>query len=196
MKTLTDKQYEEYKNLKRWAKREKVWTSARGIQYLEDDIDTPIKKCVAMLALLGLEPLFSCCGFDYQGQPYHKSHQYGEPYIMVKDNPITRQWTHMGTNGNLVYGWKIRKHVQGTYLIVLKVPGNPYWRKKDCIHFSEEVVIEISLLEKTLLGLQESFLPRIVLEDTNQNYKKNGIKHWQYPPKKPWVIKKELLETY
>lgn len=196
MKTLTDRQYEEYKNLKKWAKKEKVWVSAKGIEYLEYDVDAPIKKSVAMLALLGLEPLFSCCGFDYHGQPYHKSHQYGEPYIMVKDNQISRSWLTMGENGNIGRGWRIRKHVKGTLIIIFKAQGNPYWRKKDCIHFSEESAIGIANLESMLSGLKENFFSGIVLEDTNQNYKKSGVRHWQYPPKKPWVIKKELLETY
>lgn len=196
MKEITEKQYEEYRNLKRWAKREKVWTSANSIQYLEDDVDAPIKKCVAMCALLGLEPLFSCCGFDYHGQPYHKSHQYGEPYIMLQENETSKQWLTMGTKEKLVGGWTIRKFIKGTILLEHKISGNPHWRKKDCIHFAEEIVIGITLLERALLGLSEHFLPSIVLPDTNQNYKKNGVRYWQYPPKKPWVIKKELLDTY
>lgn len=196
MKTITDKQYKEYADLKRWAKKQKVWESAEKIQYLEDDVDAPIKKCVAMLALLGLEPLFSCCGFDYRGQPYHKSHQYGEAYIMVKDNDTSQRWLPAGSNGILGNGWKIRKHIKGTLVIVLKVPGNPHWRKKDCIHFSEEIVIGIANLEKMLMNLHGTFASGWVLEDTNQNYKKNGVNHWQYPPKKPWVILKELVDTY
>lgn len=196
MRTLTDKQYEEYKNLKRWAKREKVWVSAKGIEYLEDDVDTPIKKCVAMLALLGLEPLFSCCGFDYQGQPYHKAHQYGHPYIMVSKNAVSSKWLLSGGNGNLGWGWRIRKHLPNALILELPIKGNPHWRKRDCIHFSEEVVLGISYLERGLLGLSDSFQSTVILLDTNQNYKKNGIRYWQYPPKKPWVIQKELIDTY
>lgn len=196
MKTLTDKQYEEYRNLKKWAKREKVWVSADGICCLKDDIDLPIRKCVAMTALLGMEPTFSCCGFDYHGQPYHKSHQYGEPYIMVRKNKVTEKWLTMGGNGTIGGGWKIRKHVTNTCLIILKVQGNPYWRKRDCIHFAEEVVLGIAWLEKALSGMQEYFLPNWLLLDTNNNYKKNGVKHWQYPPKEPWLIEKSMLDTY
>lgn len=196
MKTITDKQYQEYKDLRKWAKREKVWVSAENIEYLEDDIDAPIKRCVAMCALLGLNPLFSCCGFDYRGQPYHKSHQYGEAYIMLGRNKLSEQWlVHYG-NGSIVAGWKIKKHVQNTLLLVHKVPGNPYWRKKDCIHFSEETAIGISYLEKSLMTLSDNFMSAVVIEDTNQNYKKSGVRYWQYPPKKPWVIQKELLDTY
>lgn len=196
MKTLTDKQYEEYKNLKRWAKREKVWVSVNGIKSLEDDIDLPVKKCVAMMALLGLEPMFSCCGFDYHGQPYHKSHEYGQPYFMFHENGINKQWLVAGGNGTVGMGWKIRKHVKGTLLMVNTVKGNPHWRKKDCIHFSEEVVLNISWLEKALLSLSNNFMDSIILADTNQNYKSAGVRYWQYPAKEPWVIKKELLDTY
>jgi hypothetical protein len=194
MKEITEKQYDEYVSLRRWAKREKVWVSAKGITKLEDDVDLPIKKCVAMCALLGLEPLFSCCGFDYDGQPYHKSHQYGEPYIMFKSNPKTLSLLTYPPNWK--FGWLMRKHVQNTILLVLKVEGNPHWRKKDCIHFAEELVISIAWLERFLSFQKDAFLDEIILCDTNQNYKKSGVRFWQYPPKEDWVIQKEMIESY
>lgn len=188
---ITKEEYEEYQQLKRWAKREKVFASARSIEKLEDDIDTPIKKCVAMLALLGCEPLYSCCGFDYTNQPFHKSHQYGRPYIILKPNEHTLQ---------VFYNLSIRKsrwigHTGADNRICfleLMAGMNPHWRKEECIHFAEECVSEIYWLENFLRGARECMVDSIVLEDTNFNVK-NAIENWQYPPKKPWAIRKEEI---
>jgi len=199
MKILTSQQYKEYQDLKEWAKREKVWESANSVTKLKDDIDLPIRKCVAMFALMQFEPVFSCCGFDYHGQMYHKSHQYGEPYFMFRTNSYNNIWLdgakeHKGQFG---YGWVIAPHVKGYTILVLKVQGNPHWRKEDCIHFAEEINIAIAHLESFILRNYSSvFLEEVMLQDTNQNYKKSGIRFWQYPAKEPWHIKKSLLETY
>lgn len=197
MRTITDKQFDEYKLLKKWAKKQKVWESADSITSLKDDIDLPIRKSVAMLSLLGFSPLFSCCGFDYKGQPFHKSHQYGEPYIMVSLDKYSSKWIGEEKSRDFINPWKIKKFVRGSLLIVLKDGKfNPHWRKKDCIHFSEECVLCISTLERTLLTLKDSFANEALILDTNQNYSKNGVRHWQYPPKEPWLVRKDLLDTY
>lgn len=195
MKTLSDKQYREYKDLKKWARREKVLVSAESIKNLEDDIDLPIRKCVAMFALLGFQPMFSCCGFDYKGQPYHKSHQYGHPYINFYMNDRNLEWIKTGRIGA---GWIMRVLTRGYVALELKIGMNPHWRKSECIHFAEECVIGLQWLEGYLLGSYSNhFADCVELEDTNDLYIKKGkTKHWQYPPKNPWLIKKELLDTY
>lgn len=193
MKNITDKKYEEYLALKRWAKRENVYQSACAIIRLEDDIDLPVKKCVAMFALLGFQPLFSCCGFDYHGQPIHKSHQYGRPYFMFQGNP--KSLSLVGCRFSM--GWRsVSMYNKTTVFLENVIEGNPHWRKKDCIHFSEECNIAISWIEKWLLSNKSLMADTITLEDTNQNYKKNSIRFWQYPAKEPWIIQKELLDTY
>lgn len=185
---ITNEEYEEYKMLKKWAKREKVFKSAKDVKNLEDDIDTPIKNCVAMMALLGCKPMYSCCGFDYNGQLFHKSHQYGQPYIkmeacprairFLEEFPRNRYWFADG----------------GKYHIDLKVHANmsPYWRKEECIHFAEECVIAIGWLEQVLLSVNGVMADTISLEDSNQKALKEN-KYWQYPPKEPWVIKKDKI---
>lgn len=189
MKTISENKYKEYLALKRWAKREKVYQSMTSTTKLEDDIDLPVKKCVAMFALLGFQPIFSCCGFDYHGQLYHKSHQYGEPYFMFSENEKSKSL--IGVKYGAWIGEK--RHA---ILLIAKVKGNPHWRKKDCIHFSEECVISIGALERWLLSNTSIMVDTITLQDTNQNYKKSGIRHWQYEPKEPWIIRKDLLDTY
>src|SRR3990167_575278 len=73
-------------------KRERILKSVKSITRLEDDIDEPLKTCVMALALLGCEPVWSCCGFDYAGQPIHKSHEHGRCGIRLRDNESGNAW--------------------------------------------------------------------------------------------------------
>lgn len=192
MKLITDGQWEEYNNLKHWAIKQKVWESARSIKRLEDDIDLPIRKSVAMCALLGRRPLFSCCGFDYYGQPYHKYHQYDAPYITISENEKSSFLLNVGN----VSGWKTEKHAPKTMKIEFRTEMNPSWGSRESIHSSEERAIAMSVLEKFLMNFYPYFAEEVALHDTNHRYKDGGVRFWQYPAKEPWVIKKSLLDTY
>lgn len=193
MKTITEKQYRQFQDLKRWAKKERVFQSADSVKKLEDDVDLPIKKCVAMFNLLRIPTLFSCCGFDYKGQPYHKRHQYGDPYIIVQENVNTSNWME---NDCIKGGWSLKPHIKGYLKLVTEINKNPHWRDKNCIHYAEESVLAISYLERWLQKLSIYFIEEVTVYDTNQNYSKNGIRFWQYPAKTEWVIRKDLLDTY
>ncbi len=184
MKKISDEDYHEYTFLK-------TQRSLASIERLEDDIDYPIRNCVAMLALSGCSPLFSCCGFDYAGQPFHKAHQYGEPYIMLDTDEQTSRI--IGTIfSRLPYGWKVERRGRVIYLELLHI-NNPHWDSPDKIHFSENIVIKINELEHFLYkNLSDVFLTSVTLGDTNQNHIKN-LKYWQYIPKEPWVITLDSL---
>lgn len=192
MPEITDEQFSEYEQLKRWAKREMVFKSAKEITKLEDDIDKPIKNCVAMFALLGCQPFYSCCGFDYSKQPFHKSHQYGRPYIMLSDSERTAQILEILSRQKTV--WYAEKGAQGYVNLQVMAGMNPHWRKEECIHFAEECVISIKWLECFLVVLKSGMLEEVVIEDTNLRAKKD-LEYWQYPPKEPWVIlRSEVFE--
>lgn len=180
-------EYEEYQNLKKWAKREGVLRSAKDITRLEDDIDLPIKNCVGMFALLGCKPMYSCCGFDYDGQPIHKSHQYGRPYFILGSGKRTTQIAF--DFSQIKSNWFFRPGQNGTAILELHAGMNPYWRKEDCIHFAEECSSNIGWLEKTLWLGEPSMADCIELIDTNSIVKKH-IKFWQYPPKESWLVYK------
>jgi hypothetical protein len=191
MPEITNEQFEEYEKLKKWAKREGVLKSARDVTKLEDDIDAPIKNCVGMLALLGCEPTYSCCGFDYTGQPFHKSHQYGRPYIIMRSNSRTLDFVQILLHQKST--WYVDTIDKNFCAVQVMCGMNPYWRKEECIHFAEECVIAISWLEKILFQLKTVMFPRIVIEDTNQSVK-NDIEYWQYPPKSPWIVELSDIE--
>lgn len=46
---------------------------------LSELIDTPIKKTVVLLNLLGLRTVWSCCGYNYPGDE-ERCHQMGQTY--------------------------------------------------------------------------------------------------------------------
>ena len=184
MKKLTNEEFLDYQRLK-------SLESLSNTYNLEDDIDFPIKNSVAILALAGANPMFSCCGFDYQGQPAHKKHQYGEPYIMLQNDEPTKEVLNKIYGTQLPYGWKITKH--GHFLLSLTLPNNPHWDSPEIIHYSEIMVISLNNLEKYLWDrLNGSLRDEVILEDTNKIYNQN-LKYWQYPPKNPWVITLDSL---
>ncbi len=191
MPKITDEEFNEYQSLIKWAKREKVYKSAKDTTRLEDDIDEPVKNCVAMLALLGCQPVYSCCGFDYTGQPFHKSHQYGRPYFMLRASPRTDEFLIVLSKQKTI--WFATPN--GFFVNIELMAGmNPHWRREECIHFSEECVLGIHWMERFLWNCRSGMLEEIVLEDTN-NKVKMDVNYWQYPPKEPWLIKKSEIES-
>lgn len=194
MKSISEEEYEEYLILKRWASKQKILQSAKSITNLEDDIDAPIKKSVAMFALLGCEPIYSCCGFDYEGQPIHKSHQYGRPYCILTTNEKTLGFIELLLKKRTFWQAGRGNNPKWTN-IELMVGMNPHWRREECIHFYEESLSGILQMESILKGLHPYMAEEVVLVDTNHLAKKQA-KHWQYPPKEPWHIKRSLIESY
>ena len=190
MKIIKSSEYQEYQDLKNWAKKEKVWKSAQDTTELEDDIDLPIKYCVGAATLLGWQPSFSCCGFDYQGQPYHKYHQYDRPYLTLAMNPITKPLVE----GDFRYrGWVAKALSMNRIALEFITDMNPSWRTRDCIHSAEECAIECADLKMFFMAQEPNFQDKMTLHDTNSNYKPNGVSFWQYPPKTPWVVTKDGL---
>jgi hypothetical protein len=176
---ISNQEYEELQAYKREV-------SLQEIINLEDDIDFPIRNTVAILALAGASPMFSCCGFDYRGQPAHKAHQYGEPYVMMKDDEKTREV--MGRiYSRLPFGWKVASR-RGLIYLELTSINNPHWDNPKAIHYSENMVISINELEKYLfMYLREFMVDKVVLYDTNAGHN-TSLKYWQYTPKNPWEI--------
>ena len=194
MITVTDEQFAEYTKLKRLAKKQKIWKSAKSVENLEDDIDIPIKLCVAMFALLGCEPAFSCCGFDYPGQYLHKSHQYGCAYFKFKPNPtsedlLKRIVYHKEMNNQ----WKAYHENENAMFpgLVLQLYKPRHWWSDDIniIHHPENCIIYIKLLEEFLTQLHPYFFEEVILEDTNKSFLER-FPDWQYPPKNDWIIHK------
>ena len=83
---ISDRSYREYQLLKAHYDRDTIAKSIGSVTNLEQDVDEPIKTCVMGFSLLGCNPIWSCCGFDYDGQPIHKRHRYGCEYFILEYN--------------------------------------------------------------------------------------------------------------
>ena len=195
MPYITDTELEELNKLRSIYKRNGIWQSADAIETLEQDVDEPIKVCVMALALLGCEPLWSCCGFDYKGQPIHKSHQYGRCYFVLGN-----RLSVLGIYVKLLYSdipnkgfWSLQSAGDKSIDLHADVSNViKQWDTPDSIHYYETLSMHIQEFENFLMGLHESFLDEVTLTDTNATFK-DSIRSWQYPPKKDGVIRKSDL---
>jgi len=204
---ISDENYKEYMTLQHNALFQQKMDSVRAQTNLKNDIDNPIRNLVAMFALLGCKPLYSCCGFDYDGQPMHKTHEYGSTYIRLSANKSTADTLKKLSEREIIERtlvWDV-KDISSDKWIVWATPkfaqlmcdfdyetskmGYP-WAFSSCIHFYEYGVIRINYLESAVKRLFISeFADEIVLKDTN----KLQPGAWQYPVLEDWIIKKEEI---
>ncbi len=200
MPEITDQEYAEYLLLKNHNDKDVILKSILAVTNLEQDIDLPIKRCVMMLSLLGLETMWSCCGFDYIGQPIHKFHQYDLTSFVIRHSPRAIWFRDlMGVRPmpfyNYANGWRIAygEHY-GRELCYLSSDTKTFnaWPDRKSIHYSESAAIAIANLENFLYGLKDEFLNEAVLTDTNDEFQK-AYPWWQYPPRSDWVIKRSDL---
>lgn len=203
---ISDEDYKEYRVLQHNALFQQKLDSVRGMKNLKDDIDVPIRKLVAMFALLGCEPQWSCCGFDYDGQPMHKTHEYGDVYIALTNSERTLQVMATLINYKIIKLVRVEEPIttndwyvwRNAQLIIMRsdfdyfqTQSNYPWTMHSCIHFSELATIQIYRLEQAILKLFNlEFLESEVLQDTNHQQKKH-LYNWQYPTLEDWVVTKE-----
>lgn len=206
--TISDEEYRRYTVFRDNMIYQEKLDSVRGLASLEQDIDAPIRKTIAMLALLGCHPVWSCCGFNYDGQPLHKTHEYGNTYVAMiwdensyrlrealKEKLFLEVEDEFDPKG-LVNRWVCwdRKNLGLFYIRhsfnakweEIKYP----WSLKMCLHFPEPALVGIKELNYWLLALSDYFLEEVVLEDTNSKVKKS-TPEWQYPSLAEWKIRKE-----
>lgn len=198
MPEISDQEYSEYTLMKNYYGRNAIQESINSITGLEQDIDLPIKRCVIMLSLLGLETMWSCCGFDYIGQPIHKFHQYDLTSFVIRYSPRAVWFRDVVEQRgmdfmNYANGWRIGygEHYDRKlcYLTADTKTFNA-WPDRKSIHYSESAVIAIANLEKFLESLSGEFLNEAVVVDTNGEFQQ-AYTWWQYPPRADWVIRKE-----
>ncbi len=174
---------------------------------LEDHIDTPIKKCVVGLALIGFKPVFSCCGFTYSNEEVPKSHLPLKSYIFIDAALNYNQRAmllHLAMESRWIIGQTAGFNEKSNFLDFYYTgweTGHP-WAAADSPHRPEKNVIAIHFLEQVLgYFIQEisktnpkAFESPIILTDGNKIYKEViGLKHWQYQPCDDWEIS---LDTF
>lgn len=205
---ISDKDYKEYLTLQHNSIFQQKLDSVRSLKSLKEDIDIPIRTLVATFALLGCEPLWSCCGFDYDGQPLHKTHEYGNAFIFFRETNQTQkivdsliehkvvQNKEKGsgmdskTNDWITYTFERRIHLASNFDYYQKKSDYP-WSKNSCIHYPELAIIQINGLGWHVCKLfSNELLDTVTLHDTNKRYKDNLV-DWQYPVLEDWIIHKE-----
>jgi len=195
MKLITKSQQNEYEALKKRYSMDMKRESILRLS-LEEDIDAPVKSCVMGLAILGCDPRWSCCGFDYHGQPIHKNHDYGSVYFGLVYNDSTKKYLSRFFESP---DWMFPKTWQVTLSKNDGVPmvwlSNQFVRKElwdgqDSIHYSELAATRIRYLEYSLLSVSGDMAQDTILVDENSRYNRR-FKFWQYPPKCPWSFTKD-----
>ena len=174
---------------------------------LENHIDAPIKKAVAGLALLGLTPVMSCCGFSYDGEVVPKTHL-GKAYIYLTNNnelvakQLRPSWYFPDRLLSIasMSGWSITaltEWIDGkrTFDFYADTWSKPHpWGEESAVHFYEKPLLAIVALNKSINSLKHEFLSEVLLEDGNSLYKKESS-YWQYKPTKSWLITPEIWEN-
>lgn len=190
---ISDQDYQEYLLLKKKYGQDAILESIRDTP-LEDDIDVPIKNCLMAFALLGCEPSWSCCGFDYFGQPIHKFHQYGRCYFVLRHVMRSLAVLHQAYVDQVPYLGQWQFYIRNTGLDWHLDFKNviPQWDDTQSIHYSEQAVVYTEYLERFLLGQSINFSDTATIEDTNASYHEI-YSNWQYPTKESWTFTKEDL---
>ncbi len=175
--------------------------SERTIKNLEDDIDRPMRLLVAGTALLGANPKWSCCGFNYNDQPEHKDHSYGLMQLILDANreiAVTLAKMAVKDTDNKLRAHFVNMPNQGIHIAISsswKLPENG-WGRPDSPHFYEVGVVAIQAFEKLLFRHSDLFSTEAVLNDTNLEMQ-SKLPDWQYAGKSPWHIRKDqILQEY
>lgn len=207
---ISDEDYNEYQILQHNALFQQKLDSVKALKNLRDDIDLPIRNLVAMFALLGCKPQYSCCGFNYDEQPMHKTHEYGNTYIRLSPIKQTTDVLKILSEEKIIESkvvFDVREISSDNWCVWLnpnfaqlisdfdyKISKDGYpWANKSCIHFYEYAVVKITYLEDAMKKLFiDKFTDEVILVDTNKIIRLKTA-NWQYPELENWIIKKEEI---
>lgn len=176
---------------------EKVRESQSKITKLEQDVDEPMKNVVMMLNLLGCVTSWSCCGFNYEGQPFHKDHTYGYIYVVMKADlrsfDIVRRFMEFRHTLSAAWNCKLAKSDDvAIFSLSAYIQRQEQWNSPASPHYGELGATYIACFEEFLWSLKEEFLDKVIMKDRNAEYKER-FSNWQYPPKEDWLIKRDDL---
>ena len=168
---------------------------------LEDHIDEPIKRSVALMNLYGIETLFSCCGYEYKNPKVSKSHIFRNPQILFKANApnlekaATLIHYDVFLNNN---SWRIVVLPTSTREPLVKASMNcvmaksqiEEWGQSESPHFHEGFNAVIYQLEDRLLQFKDEMKDEVVVKDYNA-IMKEVYPAWEYETCEDWIVKKK-----
>jgi hypothetical protein len=202
MISIPQEDYDRYKRLELLDRRTHVQAAQDAVLNLEDDIDQPLKNVVAMINLMGVQTIWSCCGFDYSGQPEHKFHEYGSVYIRMHFNEASYGLVYNLVKTGLSLPWNgaFYNCGGGTEAQLKAMFGHTDhlkpWDNVACPHYAEVASFAIFNLEHQILQFRSMMRDMVVMLDTNGMFQKQ-FENWQYSPKKSWtIIKSDVLKNF
>lgn len=171
---------------------------------LEDHIDEPIKRAVALLNLYGIGTIFSCCGFSYKGEKVPKSHIHNHPQILFKAtrNNLMKacKLIHCGVfaSNNM---WSVHitptngrePFVKALMSCRFQHQSNGQinnWLDKSSPHHHEGANVVIACLEDRLVTFKDEMKDEVLIHDYNAIMKK-AYPSWQYDACEPWLVRKK-----
>ena len=183
-------------NISRYDEWQQMIKSRDSVLSLEDDVDVPMKKILVMLSLMGVKTYFSCCGFNYNGQPRHKDHVYGNWQVLMMADAVSIEITRFLVDSLKDAGFRPYIEWKGfatslTWLHGLTgvIPG---WNKAESPHNSEVGVMFTKRVEDVLMNYLRDMKEVAVVFDFN-DYMIKQYPNWQYPAKLPWTVSKQKL---
>ncbi len=172
---------------------------------LEEHVDLPIKDTVAMFNLLGMETIWSCCGYNYKDQDLkivNKDHaQTFQILISAKEDTFKKITKIFNSEIFLWYGLNLNisyRDGQGLVMTLMRAPFPKntvgMWKAEDSPHWHEMPNAFIYKINARLMEFRNEFAEEVLLVDQNTHMKKI-IPTWEYPVSEPWLIKKSDVLT-
>lgn len=159
-----------------------------------DSIDRPIRQLILEMHRIGLQTIFSCCGYSYPDEEEPKTHA-KESFVLFYDpiiHPQTVQNFFSFVTIATRCGWKIMRYHNNQWRISFDQNSEQqefYEKLEDgnSIHDFELKAIAIFHLAKAckeIPTVKESF----TIIDGNNQYKKYPELDWHIKPKKDTIV--------
>lgn len=182
---------------------------AIGEKYTEttvlDGIDRPIRGLVLHINRIGLQTIFSCCGYPYPDEEEPKSHAYKNAYVIFQRPSTFDEYqsfdalTYYATS----LGWTANRYHQHWRLdLQLNKAGAPsraYYIQDEedkgsyALHDYEMLSIGIWNLTEKVKHIP-TLRDKVTIVDGNRYYHEMGI-DWQIEPKPDCVIQYKEKES-
>ena len=164
-----------------------------------NSIDRPMRPLIIELNRIGIDTLFCCCGYSYEGEEEPKSHQPTPDIIFVhpKEDYYFSRFVYLAK----AVGWAITLMSESLGEYSAHYINSAFWVKSDnlteAVHDYEWKLIGIVNLVQTLKlvpsapGREKEF----VLHDLGNKKRREGIwgEEWLIKPKKPSTIQLEVV---
>lgn len=170
-----------------------------------DSIDRPIRGLIQQMNARGLSTVFSCCGFNYDGEEEPKSHSTDGPFVVFFGPESGNQEEYAAFHGFAFdahqYGWQLDVYgsMNGRALWTIRYrmleSQKAFYQQSPemkGIHDYELPLMAIKRLEKTL-ACRPGAKNYTIVDGNNFYDALDG--EWQIKPKKNYVYEADVSNT-